>query len=50
MTTFGSVFASLIGGPMFDSAGVKTTMLTAVGIALAGTLIALAGTRQEKKA
>ena len=50
VTTLGSVFASLIGGPMFDSAGVKTTMLTAVGIAVVGTLIALAGTRKEKKA
>ena len=50
MTTFGSVFASLIGGPMFDAVGVKTTMLTAAAIALAGAAIALAGTRLEKKA
>lgn len=50
VTTLGSVFASLIGGPMFDSAGVKTTMLTAAGIALIGTLVALAGTRKDRKA
>ena len=47
MTTIGSVLASLIGGRMFDTAGVRTTMLTAVGIALVGTLIALAGTRKK---
>jgi len=49
MTTIGSVLASLIGGRMFDTAGVKTTMLTAVAIAAAGAVIALAGTRQKKR-
>ena len=50
MTTIGSVLASLIGGYMFDVTTVKTTMLTAAGIALAGAGIALAGTGIRKKA
>ena len=49
MTTIGSVLASLIGGQMFDTVGVKATMLTAVGIAAAGAVISLAGTRNTKK-
>ncbi len=48
MTTIGSVLASLIGGPMFDTVGVKTTMLTAAGIAAVGAVIALAGTKNRK--
>ena len=48
MTTIGSVLASLIGGQMFDTAGVKSTMLTAVMIAAVGAVIALAGTRTRK--
>ena len=47
MTTIGSVLASLIGGQMFDTAGVKPTMLTAVAICAVGAIIALAGTRQS---
>ena len=49
MTTIGSVLASLIGGAMFDAAGVKTTMLTAAAIAAAGAVIAFAGTLQKKQ-
>ena len=49
MTTIGSVLASLIGGPMFDSAGVRPTMLTAAAIAAVGAVIALAGTRGKKE-
>ena len=49
MTTVGSVLASLIGGSMFDAAGVKTTMLTAAAIAAAGAVIAFAGTLQKKQ-
>lgn len=48
MTTAGSVLASLIGGRMFDTAGVHTTMLTAAAIAFAGAAVALAGTRRSK--
>ena len=48
MTTVGSVLASLIGGAMFDTVGVKTTMLIASAIAAAGALIALLGTRTKK--
>ena len=48
MTTIGSVLASLIGGQMFDSVGVKPTMLTAVAICAVGTVIALLGTRQRQ--
>ena len=49
MTTIGSVLASLIGGRMFDTVGVKTTMLTAVAICAVGAVISLAGTRESKK-
>ena len=49
MPTIGSVLASLIGGRMFDTVGVKPTMLTAVAIAAVGAAIALAGTLKSKK-
>ena len=49
MTTIGSVLASLIGGPMFDTVGVRTTMLTATAIAAVGAVIALAGTTAKKQ-
>ena len=49
MPTIGSVLASLIGGRMFDTVGVKTTMLTAVAIAAVGAAIALAGTREKEQ-
>ena len=49
MTTVGSVLASLIGGRMFDTVGVKPTMLTAAAIAVVGTVIAMAGTFDRKK-
>ena len=48
MPTVGSVLASLIGGAMFDSAGVRPTMLTATAIAALGAVIALAGTLKPK--
>ena len=50
MTTIGSVLTSLIGGAMFDTAGVRTTMLTAVAISAVGTVIALLGTFSRRKA
>ena len=50
MTTIGSVLASLIGGAMFDSVGVRTTMLTAAAISAVGTVVALLGTMSRKKA
>lgn len=49
MTTIGSVLASLIGGRMFDTAGVRTTMLIASAIAAAGAAIALLGTFDRKR-
>ena len=49
MTTVGSVLASLIGGRMFDTVGVKPTMLTAAAIAAVGAVIALAGTFGKKE-
>ena len=49
MTTVGSVLASLIGGRMFDTVGVKPTMLTAAAIAAVGAVIAMAGTFDRKK-
>jgi len=48
MPTVGSVLASLIGGAMFDSVGVRPTMLTAAAIAALGAVIALAGTLKKK--
>ena len=52
MTTVGSVLASLIGGSMFKTAGVRPTMLTATAFALAGAVIALGATylKKEKRA
>ena len=50
MTTIGSVLASLIGGAMFDTVGVRTTMLTAAAISAVGTVVALLGTMSRKKA
>ena len=49
MTTIGSVLASLIGGSMFKTSGVKPTMLTATVFALAGAVIAYAATHMKKK-
>ena len=49
MTTVGSVLASLLGGAMFDTAGVRATMLTAAGIAFAGMVVAMAGTFPKTK-
>ena len=49
MTTIGSVLASLIGGRMFDTVGVKSTMLTAAATAAVGAAIALAGTAAKKQ-
>ncbi|MBR2661963.1 MAG: MFS transporter [Clostridia bacterium] len=50
MTTIGSVLASLIGGRMFDTVGVRPTMLAAAAIAAVGAVIALAGTMKKKAA
>ena len=47
MTTVGSVLASLIGGRMYDI-GVPETQMTAVAIAAAGAVIAVAGTFGKK--
>ena len=49
MTTVGSVLASLIGGAMFDTAGVRSTMLTAAAISAVGTVVALLGTYGKKR-
>jgi len=48
MTTIGSVLASLIGGSMFKTAGVRTTMLTATAFAAVGAVIAIAATYWKK--
>jgi MFS family permease len=44
MTNIGSVLSSLIGGRMFDTVGVRPTMLTAVAICAVGAAIAIAAT------
>lgn len=49
MTTVGSVLASLLGGAMFDTAGVRTTMLIAAAVTFAGMLVSLAGTFGKRK-
>ena len=49
MTTIGSVLASLIGGSMFKTAGVRPTMLTATAFAAVGAVIAIGATFQKKK-
>lgn len=49
MTTIGSVLASLIGGSMFKTAGVRPTMLTATVIAAVGAAIAIGATFRKKK-
>ena len=41
MTTIGSVLASLIGGSMFKTVGVRPTMLTATAFAAVGAVIAI---------
>ena len=49
MTTIGSVLASLIGGSMFKTTGVRPTMLTATLFALVGAAIAIAAAFIRKK-
>ena len=49
MTTVGSVLASLIGGVMMDTLGVRPTMLAGAAICLLGAVIAIAGTVDGKK-
>ena len=49
VTNLGGVLASLVGGAMFDSMGVRATMLIAAGIALAGCVIGSLGTQDERK-
>ena len=49
MTTIGSVLASLIGGSMFKTEGVRPTMLTATVFALVGAVIAIAATYWKRK-
>ncbi len=48
MTTIGAVIASLIGGSMYDTVGVRTTVLTAAAIAAVGCVIATLGTLPRK--
>lgn len=44
VTNIGSVLSSLIGGRMFDTVGVRPTMLTAAAICAVGAAIAIAAT------
>lgn len=44
VTNIGSVLSSLIGGRMFDTVGVRPTMLTAAAICAVGAVIAIAAT------
>ncbi len=43
MTTLGSVLASLLGGMLYDSAGVRNTLWIAVVIAVVGLMVTLTG-------
>lgn len=49
MTNLGAVLASLSGGAMFDSLGVRPTMLIAVAIAAVGCFIGWIGAKDERK-
>ena len=49
MTNLGAVLASLAGGMLFDSLGVRSTMLVATAIAAVGCVIGFAGARDERK-
>ena len=49
MTNLGAVLASLAGGVMFDTLGVRITMFIAVGIALVGCAVAWLGTVNERR-
>ena len=49
MTSVGSVLASLLGGHLFETAGVRPAMWAATGMAAVGTVIALRGTLTPKK-
>ena len=48
MMTLGAVFASLIGGPMYDLLSVRTTLVIGTIIALAGTVITLLAVERKK--
>lgn len=48
MMTLGAVFASLIGGPLYDLLSVRSTLAISVAIALAGALICTAAVEREK--
>lgn len=49
VTNLGAVLASLAGGAMFDSLGVRPTMLIATGIAALGCAIGFIGAKDERK-
>lgn len=48
MMTLGAVFASLIGGPMYDLLSVRSTLAVGTLIALAGTLITVLAIERKK--
>ena len=48
-TNLGAVLASLAGGALFDTIGVRPTMLSAAAIAALGAVVGFFGTRQERK-
>ena len=49
VTNLGAVIASFAGGALFDSLGVRPTMLIAVSIAALGCIIGCAGAKDERK-
>ncbi len=49
VTTVGSVLSSLLGGQLFDTMGVRNTMLTASGICAVGAAIAVYGTLRRNR-
>lgn len=48
MMTLGAIFASLIGGPLFDTLSARSTLFIAAAIALAGALICLSFAERKK--
>ncbi len=49
MTTVGSVLASMIGGLLYDRAGVAATLWVSCALCIAGSVVALIGTRKPQQ-
>ena len=50
MTTVGAVFASLIGGKLYDTISVRATLLTAACVCVAGAAVCVSALKMKNKA